>query len=74
MYWILLLTMTGLGVLRLVLLRLERATAAERTAACSIALHALAILFFTAATEPYVTAFLFLFFVGKLALRMKWKK
>lgn len=74
MYWILLLAMTGLGILRLVLLRLERATAAERTAACSIALHALAILFFTAATEPYVTAFLFLFFVGKLALRMKWKK
>ena len=38
---------------------------------CSIVLHALAILFFALTRQPYVTSFLFMFFIIKIVLMIK---
>ncbi|MDO5112063.1 MAG: helix-turn-helix transcriptional regulator [Clostridia bacterium] len=73
-YWSVLTAMIALGAVQLLALRMEKDAWRSRSAKCSLALGVFAILFFTAAREPYATTFLFLLFIMKVLLWSKQMK
>lgn len=70
-YWTLLLLIISAGGVQIILRQLEKIYAGSMVAKYSIGLKGLAIVFFAAAREPYVTAFLFLIFAIKLFIQIK---
>lgn len=70
-YWAIFILMAVLGIIELVIRYFENEKWFTISIKCSLAIHAIAILLFTASRQPYVTAFLFLFFILKLLMLMK---
>lgn len=70
-YWTILLLIISAGGVQIILSQVEKTYAGSIVAKFSIGLEALAIVFFAAAREPYVTAFLFLIFAIKLFIIIK---
>lgn len=64
-YWVIFSIIIGLGIAELTFAHFEKESWCNLATKCSIALETLAICFFAAAREPYVTALLFLFFAIK---------
>lgn len=70
-YWSVFLAMIGIGVVRLVLTKLDKDTWSGIATKCSMILGGFAVCFFATAKEPYATTLLFLFFIMKMLLWMK---
>lgn len=70
-YWAVFIAMIGLGIATLLFVRFERESWYNLTKKSSIALGVVAICFFAAAREPYVTTLLFLLFMIKIFVLMK---
>lgn len=70
-YWAVFILMIALGIVKLILLRLDKEPWCGITAKCSIAWGAAAVCAFAAAREPYVTVLLFLFFSAKIFILLK---
>lgn len=70
-YWCVFLAMIGIGVVRLVLTKLDKDVWNQLATKCSLILGGLAVCFFAAAKEPYGTTLVFLLFLGKMILWMK---
>lgn len=70
-YFAVLITMSLFGIAELVIQLAENEKWQKLGKACSIILHAVAILFFAASAQPYVTIFLFLLFIIKILTMVK---
>lgn len=70
-YWIVFISLTGIGVAKLLFIHFEKVLWNNITTKVSMVFSILAILFFTATKEPYVIALLFLIFVMKMLLLLK---
>lgn len=73
-YWVIFIALFIIGIVKLVLVRLDKELWCDRMTKCSVALSAVAICFFSMAQEPYVTVFLFLIFTAKIFVMMKQSK
>ena len=73
-YWIIFIFIIGLGIAELLFVHFEKESWHSLTTKCSIALEIVAICFFAAAKESYVTTLLFLFFLMKMFLLLKQSK
>ena len=70
-YWAIFITMIGLGFATVLFVHFEKESSYNLTKKSSVVLGVLAICFFAAAREPYVTTLLFLLFVMKIYVLMK---
>ncbi|MCM3317916.1 helix-turn-helix domain-containing protein [Rummeliibacillus stabekisii] len=70
-YWTIFITMIGLGFATVLFVHFEKESSYNLTKKSSVVLGVLAICFFAAAKEPYVTTLLFLLFVMKIYVLMK---
>lgn len=70
-YWAIFITMIGLGFTTVLFVHFEKESSYNLTKKSSVVLGVLAICFFAAAREPYVTTLLFLLFVMKIYVLMK---
>lgn len=70
-YWAIFITIIVLGILQLILQRFEKELWKKFCAKCSFIMEILAICFFAAAREPYVTTFMFLILMIKVAALIK---
>lgn len=70
-YWAIFITMIGLGFATVLFVHFEKESSYNLTKKSSIVIGVLAICFFAAAREPYVTTLLFLLFVMKIYVLMK---
>lgn len=70
-YWVSLLLMVAFGIAEIVIQYFENEKWLNISIKCSLVLHAMAILLFAVSKQPYVTAFLFLFFIIKLLMLIK---
>lgn len=73
-YWIIFILMIALGIAKLIFTSLDKELWGSITTKSSIVLSIIAICFFAAAKEPYVTMLLFMFFVAKIFLFIKESK
>lgn len=73
-YWTILLLMVAFGVAEVLSQHYENEKWLKIGIRVSLVLHTIAILIFTASNQPYVTAFLFLFFICKLLMLFKRNK
>lgn len=73
-YWVIFITIIFLGILQLILERFEKEPWKKLCAKCSFIIEIFAICFFAAAREPYVTTFMFLIFMIKVAALIKQNK
>lgn len=73
-YWIVFATLIGLGIIQLVALYNKKERLSHICGKCSFAFNFLAVCFFAAAREPYVTTLVFLFLMAKVALLIKTNK
>lgn len=71
LYWIAFLSIALFGIVELAIQHFGNEKLLSICKTCSIVLHAMAIFLFTISRQPYVTAFLFLFLMIKIALLMK---
>lgn len=71
LHYIILILMSVLGVAELLVPSVDGKKGLSINRTCSIILHAFAILWFTASRQPYVTAFLFMLLMIKVALIIK---
>lgn len=71
LYWGIFITLIGLGVVELLFVQSEKESWHSVTLKFSITLDIVAICFFAAAREPYVTALLFLLFMMKILVGIK---
>lgn len=71
MYWIILIALISIGITKLIFIWLNKNLWYSCISTCSIILDIVAIFHFSAAREPYVTAFLFLFFILKIFMLLK---
>ncbi|MGN0404811.1 MAG: helix-turn-helix domain-containing protein [Bariatricus sp.] len=70
-YWVLLLVMVGTGFLKLAVTHFSKASWCDFLSRFSVGVNVIAVFFFTAAREPYVTSLLFLFVMIKVFLLAK---
>lgn len=70
-YWSIFIVIIGLGLVQLLLANLDQEKWQKLSAKSSFALEAVAICFFAASREPYVTTLLFLFFMIKIVFLIK---
>jgi transcriptional regulator with XRE-family HTH domain len=70
-YWCVLFTLAGCGIAKLLFIRFKKDSWYSITVKVSLLISVLAILFFVATREPYVTALLFMLFLVKIVLLMK---
>lgn len=70
-YWTVFISIIGLGIIGLLFAHFEKESWCSLTGKFSIALEAVAICFFAAAREPYVTMLLFLLFLMKIFVLVK---
>ncbi|GEL06356.1 helix-turn-helix domain-containing protein [Rummeliibacillus stabekisii] len=70
-YWAIFITMIGLGFATVLFVHFEKESSYNLTKKSSVVIGVLAICFFAAAREPYVTTLLFLLFVMKIYVLMK---
>lgn len=70
-YWAIFITMIGLGFATVLFVHFEKESSYNLIKKSSVVLGVLAICFFAAAREPYVTTLLFLLFVMKIYVLMK---
>lgn len=70
-YWIVFVTMIGLGIAKIVFTYLDKEKWGDIVVKCSGVLNGLAVCFFAAAREPYATALIFLYFVIKMFIWIK---
>lgn len=70
-YWTIFISIIGIGIAGLIFSHFEKESWRSLAAKCSIALDTVAICFFAAAKEPYVTTLLFLLFVIKIFVLVK---
>lgn len=65
-YWIVFVTLIGLGIVKLLCVHLEKESRSNIVTKCSLVLSTLSICFFAMARESYITALMFLLFVAKI--------
>nr|WP_205598647.1 helix-turn-helix transcriptional regulator [Clostridium niameyense] len=70
-YWGTFIAIIGIGISKLTLTHFNKEVWSGIASKLSITLSIAAVFFFSAAKEPYVTAFLFLFFIMKIFLLIK---
>lgn len=70
-YWILFAALIIIGVAKIISTYLDKEILGGIATKCSLAITALAVCFFAAAREPYITAFMFLLFVAKIFVWIK---
>lgn len=70
-YWGVFIAMIGIGISKLIVTHFDRELWGSIVMKCSMALGVVAICFFAAAREPYVTVLLFLLFVAKIFIWVK---
>lgn len=70
-YWVIFVTIILLGIIQLVLGWADKKHWEKQIARCSYIIEVIAICFFAAAREPYVTIFLFLFLMIKTIIRIR---
>lgn len=73
-YFCILIVMIGIGIIELVLLFLEKEKAMQKASYVSFGVHSMAILMFASSRQPYVTLFLFCFFVLKVIFLIRQAK
>ncbi|QVK18624.1 helix-turn-helix transcriptional regulator [Mycoplasmatota bacterium] len=74
LYFALLIMMSVLGIAELIIQFFENEKGLNISKTCSVILHALAIMLFVLTRQPYVTSFLFMFFMIKIVLLIKSSK
>lgn len=70
-YWCVFIIMIGLGIAKIICIHFDKELWSNLMTKFSIILNTVAICFFAAVKEPYVTTLLFLLFVMKIFLLMK---
>ena len=70
-YWIIFAALTLAGVFELCFARIGKENGVKRVEQLSLVMGIIATLFFSAAKEPYVVAFMFLLFIAKVFLLIK---
>lgn len=70
-YWIVFITIIGLGIAKFIFIHFDKELGGSIITRSSVVLNIVAICFFAAAREPYVTTLLFLFFLIKIFLFIK---
>lgn len=70
-YWAIFIAIIGLGVVQFISAHLDKERWQKLFCKCSFILQTIAICFFAAAREPYVTTLLFLFLIVKIGVLIK---
>lgn len=71
LYFAVLILLSVLGIAELIIQFLENEKGLSTSKTCSVILQAFGILLFTITRQPYVTSFLFIFFIIKVVLLIK---
>ncbi|EQB4798186.1 bacitracin resistance transcriptional activator BcrR, partial [Enterococcus faecalis] len=70
-YWSAFAALIVIGIAKIILTHLDKETWGGIATKCSLTITALAVCFFAAAREPYITVLVFLLLIGKIFVWIK---